>query len=494
VLIKYRGGREEYANRQRGYIPRELNMEPGEVWFADNRIGDFWVRVPHPDNPDEWLAVRPWVTAIQDARSGYMVAMTIYCDQAPNHERILETYQNAVIAAGWTLPRVWYHDQGKDYLKQGVVEDAVLRTHDGTLLCGPDGEPYRYSVMRALRVRDKPARGYNGKEKPVERGFGTEANDFDRTQPGYCGNAPGNRPDQRDTWEGDVMRLPTQEQARRQLDDWLRNEHHLREREDGKSIQDMWDGRPEAPEREVTERDLFMGLLMPHAQARKVDRSAAGTGGVRFAGWTYSHVSLRGWRGKNVMIKTYWGTPRVTRKRRSVPAGVFVYSPDDVLICLAVADGTADMIADTEEAKARLGELQHLINASAKLDTDEFEQHTGTRRLGGADGVMRMLPAWGGTGGAAVVADAQNTRPARRVKGRPAARPAIAAPAEDISDFHAAINEAARLQQDDDRADAPLEFPGAAPAGRQEQGQPAEADGFLGGLMNAEQEDDPYAD
>jgi len=439
VRDKYRGVRNLYSDRRKGYIIRECNFEVGECWFGDHRIADFWVREPHPDNPAEFIAVRPYVTAITDARSGYIIAITIYADQYPNHERILETFQNALIKTNST-PLYWYIDRGTDFLKQGFVTPVTLKTARGELLHDATDTPYRYSVLTALRVKLRKARGYNAKEKDVEGIFGTIGGDFDKTQPGYCGSDTKSRPDKKETWQGDVMRLPNIQEATEQLADWVDNEYHRFEREDGRTRQQMWDDRPSGAERALDPQELFLGLLMPHARAAKVTRTGVGSCGVRFGGWTYSHISLHKYVDKWVMVKTYWGTPAVARKGKQVAGAIFIYRADDTLICAAVAEHTAMMIAETDEEREKLGRLQHIINTVAKLDTDEFEIHTGKRQITSPDKVLQYLP------GHAVATDRvvlqATTKPNRRLKSPPGAAVPPSAPPPATSamlDFHASM-------------------------------------------------------
>lgn len=399
VLIKYREGRSAYDNTVKGHIKREVNAEPGEVWFSDHRIMDCFCRVPHPDNPEEWVATRPYMTVIQDARSGLMVAAKIYAAQAPNHEIVIDTLQSAMIRSGGVAPKTFYTDWGSDFLKYGLGRPVELKTSQGEWLHDKTGEVYRYSIFQALMRCDHHKAGrYNGKEKPVERGFGSAA-DFDRMQHAYTGSDTTKRPDIRDTWQGDVMRLPAVQQLQDGFEDWLANEHHVREREDGKTMIEMWEGRRIDESRRMTEMQLLMALLLPDATARKVGRSAIGRCGVKFEGWQYSHIDLEKYADDYVMVKTYFGMPRVTLGGRERHAGVFVFTPDDRFICAAPADQTAHMLAETEEEKEKLGRMKHLINYVASRHTKEFQEHTGETRLISPSRVLEILPGHGRAAG-----------------------------------------------------------------------------------------------
>jgi len=393
VAIRARDGAQVYANTVRGWIHRHCNRLPGEAFVADHRTMDFWVRMPHPQNPDEWLAVRPYITIVEDVTTGVIVKALIYADQHPNHLRILETLQEAIRAAGNVPPLIWYTDQGKDFLKYAFTTPITLKTAAGDLL--HDGEnPYRHCVLAELHAKHKEARGYNGKEKTAERRFADVADDFDKMQVGYCGNSPRTRPDYGETWEGDVMRLPAPGQVIEQFNDWLANEYNCRADADGRPRIQLWNARPRNRQ-PLSDQELLFAMLLPQAVCLLVGRSPYGTGGVTHRGWTYSHLALREYWGKPVMVKTYWGMPEVAEDGHTHPAGIFCFTPDGRFLCAVAADRTGAMFADTPAEQDVLGQLSHIINAAAKTDRDEFEQHTGRRMLTSPDVALRGLPGHG---------------------------------------------------------------------------------------------------
>jgi transposase InsO family protein len=390
MIERYRGGGRAYAATSRGYVARERNVAPGEGWFGDHRVLDFWVRVPHPENPGQWIARRCWITAITDAATGFIVAVRLY-PTSPNSERIAETIQAALLANGGVPPRWFYVDNGKDYLKVGLTTPAKLHTHDGQPLCGPDGKQYEWSVLKALRVALKRAANYNGREKIVERHFGSLGDDYDRSMPGYCGRSPAHRPDPAETYQGDVHALASIEQATARLKEWADTVHHTRKLPDGCTIGQAYAARPDRAADALDQRRLFFSLLLPQAETPIVRRTSVGLCGIHFDGWMYSHADLRQWQGKAVMVKTYWGIPLLTRMRRQVRGGVFVFAPDDTLLCAAPADPSGQMVAETPEERERIGQIQHIINAVAALDRDGFREVTGCERLQQPERVMLRL-------------------------------------------------------------------------------------------------------
>jgi hypothetical protein len=455
--LKYRDQRNRFANLVKGWIRRDVNAEAGEIFFMDHRICDFWARTEDAEgNP---VAVRPYITAVFDARSFVCVKAIVYADSNPNHERILECFQEAVRRAGNAAPRVLYIDNGKDFLKIGMGTPATLseKGNAGTVLCRRDGSPYAYSVMGALGVEVRTARGYNGKEKPIERWFRDMATDWERTRVGYCGNSPATRPDYGDTWQGDVMRLETVGQALASLDRWIETEANRQPREDGRTRGEMWEGRRRDARPRFEDLDLFVRLLLPQRTAPIVRRSSMG-GGVAFAGWQYSHADLHEFFGQPVMVKTCWHAPRVEvpvqtrgrgKVRRQVPACVFVFTLDDRLICGAVADPLFDMFGETDEHRARLGAAQHLINAVVAQDSERFRELTGRSRIADPSRVLAELEAAAApTATVALTGDPTEAtrRKVRRVEGTLAvtAGPGQKVSREDVADVHEAIVAAAR--------------------------------------------------
>ena len=396
--LKYRSERNRFADLVKGWIRRDVNAEAGEIWFMDHRICDFWVRTTNADG--EQVAVRPWITAVFDARSFCCIKAIIYVDSNPNHERIMEAFQEAVRMAGNRPPRVLYIDNGKDFLKMGLGTTVQLATklRKGTLLCNDQGQAYEYSVMAALGVRVLTARGYNGKEKPIERWFRDMARDWDKTRRGYTGHNHATRPDFGDTWQGDVMRLETVVTARESFDTWIEEEANLQPREDGVTRGDIWTRRPLDTRPQLDDLDLFVRLLLPQRVAPLVRRSSMG-GGVAFGGWQYSHADLHEHWDEPVMVKTCWHAPRVTvpvqtrsqgKVHREVPACVFVFTLDDRMICGAIADPVFDMFAD-DEGRARIGAAQHLINAVVARDGELFAKLTGRKQLADPSRVLAEL-------------------------------------------------------------------------------------------------------
>lgn len=398
LALKYRSRRNSFHHLTGGWIRRHVNAEAGTVWFMDHRECDFWVQTHTPEG--KLSRARPYITAVFDARSFCCIAVLLYVDSHPNHERILETFQLAVRNAGHRLPHVIYIDNGKDFLKMGLGLPVQLSSKRprNTLHCNAQGEPYQYSVMRALNIRVQRSRDYNGKEKPIERWFRDMAADWEKTRLGYCGNCPANRPD--NTWKDDPSRLDTIGKAQASLDAWIRDEANQAPRFEGRTRAELWATRPLDFSPPIGDLDFFLRTLLPQSTTPIVRRSSMGPCGVAYAGWQYSHAALAEHFGEPLMIKTYWNAPRVQRPipsrdkglvTRSIPVGVFVFTLDDRLICGAVADPVHNMFAESDAERAAIGEHNHIANAIKTGFTDKFEELTGRRRIADPSRVLAKL-------------------------------------------------------------------------------------------------------
>jgi hypothetical protein len=456
VESKYRGGSQKHRETVVGYLKRWCNVQVGAAVFSDHRIMDFWVKTKNEN--DEWVAVRPWMTAMMDARSMFITAAIIYVQEYPNHTRIMEALEMHLRRTGNRIPQYAYTDNGKDFLKRGMATATKLKTkRGGHVLTDASDEQYEYSVLSALGIEHKLAGAYNGREKPIERVFRDTAMDWERTQTGYCGNRPSNRPNQAETWEGDVDRLPTIGQAVADFNRWLEEEGQQHMREDGKTRAQMWEEADLSYLPQLEDKELFLRILLPQQTAVKVSRTPMGPG-VKFAGWTYSHRDLREYWGQPMMIKTYWGTPKVrvqkpTRGRGlvwdEVPMYVFAYTPDDVFVAACPADGMHAEFGGSEEERIRRGQFKHMINAIEAGTTDEFEQLTGRRQIMDPQRALEPIQAQPTTG--IVELPALPERSTRRLQGagRPQAEPVHPADAgswDDVDeDYQREVPELERL-------------------------------------------------
>jgi hypothetical protein len=229
MIERYRGGAKQYADTVGGFAKRRWDEAVGDVFCSDHRLVDFWARVPDPERPGEFKAARLYCSTVEDLKSRYRVVSLLYADQHPNHRIVAEILWNAIKANGGCPPKVFYIDNGKDFLKQGLTTPVLLRTSKGDPLVDPrTGRQFEHYVCRELGTEIKLSRGYNGREKPVEGSFGIDATLHDRDQVGFTGNTTVQRARMDgEHYDGDILRLPSVEQARQEYARHLDEFHNL---------------------------------------------------------------------------------------------------------------------------------------------------------------------------------------------------------------------------------------------------------------------------
>src|SRR5262249_29734202 len=146
---------------------------------------------------------RPWLTVWQDLRTGLIWGW--YLGLKPSSETARLAYADGILNFGaqpFARPAddfysYVYTDRGKDYCSHDWA-GKVISVHEQAM--NPDAElechlvERQVGVLAEFGVKRLLARGYNAKEKPVERFFKVlsewEANTF----AGYCGGHPRARP------------------------------------------------------------------------------------------------------------------------------------------------------------------------------------------------------------------------------------------------------------------------------------------------------------
>ena len=179
LVLKLRHGEEAYVNDAEPFIERDYSgLKSNEVWCGDHHRFDVMVsyRGRH---------VRPWLTAWQDLRSRKIVGWQVFAE-APNTDTILAAFRDGVLSFG--VPESVLIDNGKDFDSYALHGRTKQQRRAGV-------DPSKASgVFAMLNVRARFCWPYHGQSKPIERWFGTVADEV-RAWETYCGNAPGNRPE-----------------------------------------------------------------------------------------------------------------------------------------------------------------------------------------------------------------------------------------------------------------------------------------------------------
>jgi Mu transposase-like protein len=187
-----------YESRYAPYVPRDYaDLEALQVLCGDHSERDVFVN-------DRGKARRPWLTVWQDLRTGLIWGW--YLDRKPSSETAGLAYADGILNFGAQPPprpeenfhSYIYTDQGKDY-RSHDWNGKVIAVHQQAMT--PSGglelilTQRQVGIPEELQISHLFARGYNAKEKPVERFFRTlsewEKNSFDE----YCGSGPESRPE-----------------------------------------------------------------------------------------------------------------------------------------------------------------------------------------------------------------------------------------------------------------------------------------------------------
>ena len=236
-----------------------------ENWVADNLECDFYIRIQ--DSSGGWKAVRPWICAIMDVKSEYVVGCLLM-EEGIDNAVIRAAFASAVLKFG--RPRRFVTDNGADFCKRGFTVPVVFTP-------GVDNsEVYEHSILKELDIEHRVTEPYNAKAKPVERFF-RELNEYSRETRGWIGNKIENRPASADLWSRpeNCRYLMNKFQAAEFLQDAI-SRYHMRTAPGSKYLKGMSPEQaftaPGSVARPVASiQDLALATLMPLPESRIVN-------------------------------------------------------------------------------------------------------------------------------------------------------------------------------------------------------------------------------
>lgn len=323
VVVRGRDGETAWKNSCCDYILRDWSdTQPGELLIGDSRTFDTRVRVLNADG--KWIAVRPTIAALMDARSWYLAGWEITVEPV-NATTLIRVLASYCLNNGNQPPAMCYFDNGKDYCAQGFARPIEV-----------DG--YGHCIFNELGIQLKNAEAFNARAKTVERFFMGMMKSFDKRFPDYLGSNPLQRTDEASYFDAHPEELPTLDVFTKIFRAWL-DETHATPKSGrihrGKSPAEIWQTRPQRPA--FSDEALAFAFLRPIGM-RQVGRGPA----VQINGELYytDEVSY----GAKVLVKTNpWD-----------PSMVLLCAPNGTPLGIARTREAVKAIAGDDEAQQTL--------------------------------------------------------------------------------------------------------------------------------------------
>jgi hypothetical protein len=355
AVILARHGEEALKNNFIDFIRRDWTaLAAGEMYISDHRVFDLWVRTWNEEK-NCWVAVRPWICGMMDARSWYMPGWQITVDN-PGCQTIIDTLGLAILNNKLTPPCYFYSDQGKDFQAAGFNQPVTIDGHE-------------HSILRELGIQDVTAIAYNARAKTIERMFGDMAKTFDKWFASYLGNTPSARPDTATYFSKNPEELLSLEQFTELFAGWLEIYHRTPKHGDihaGKSPAEIWNGRPELrPAWAITK--LKYAMLMPVTSTRTVHRGPA----ISVNNTEFYSRALWPYLDKQVLVKVDRHSPDV----------VHAFKPDGSLIGACCTRARVRALALDPEERAKIAEGMREQRIQIRHCYTMLEELTGKKHL-----------------------------------------------------------------------------------------------------------------
>ena len=327
TVILAREGEEAFKNRCVDFIRRDWSqILPGECLIGDSRIFDTRVKV-WDEQRQRWIAVRPNIAGLLDARSWYLPAYWITTEPV-NSLTLIDTLRLYFRVSGGKAPAHIYFDNGKDYCARGFSTDF-------------DAEGTPHSIFRELGIKLINSIAYNARAKTIERAFRDMMQQFDKLFPDYLGSRPGERTLAADYYDTHAEELPSLQQFCEIFARWLSDWHNTQKSgqiHKGKTPAEIWEKLDRS--NALSEERLRMAFYKPEA-VRSVGRGPA--------------VS---WNKKNFYSDSLrWGEKILVKSDSMDPDHVLCFRPDGAFLCEArTRDRIRALALDDEAARKQISD------------------------------------------------------------------------------------------------------------------------------------------
>ncbi|MDD4817095.1 MAG: transposase [Victivallaceae bacterium] len=325
AVVLAREGEEALKAKYGSYIDRSWDdVAPGEVIVCDSRTFDTRVRV-WDAAAGRWVAKRPTVAGMMDARSWYLVSYWI-TTASVNAELLTDTLGLYLYNNNNVPPVISYCDNGSDYCRRGFSTEL-------------EGQ----SIFKELGIKLVNAIPYNARAKTIERCFRDMMQQFDKSFRDYLGSRPGGRSQAADWYERHPEELPSEQEFCSAFAAWLVEMHQTPRNgkiHQGKSPEAIWSARPARPA--IPAERLPFCFLFP-VGSRTVRRGPA----VELNRVAYFADCLAARIGSRVMVKI----------DRLDPCHVFCFDAGGRLLCEAKRrDAIPALGMDDPDVRRRIGE------------------------------------------------------------------------------------------------------------------------------------------
>lgn len=215
-VVRMREGAKAFNEQCLPYIERRYDdLLPNDVWVADHKIFDVFVR-----DPADGAVFRPWLSAYLDVASRRLVGRCL--GRTPSSDTIVVAFGRGARRNG--VPAAVYQDNGRDYSSRRMAGGIPRFRQTGYAKTKTDEE--MAGVYRQLDVACHFALPGNARAKIVERWFGTLISGFERTiLKGYVDSSPKRRAETAEEARrtGQVLELAEFEQL---FDRWVDEVYH----------------------------------------------------------------------------------------------------------------------------------------------------------------------------------------------------------------------------------------------------------------------------